>query len=125
MVVRSYNCWMGVTYQRHEQTGLIAEASKCLAPSETGAKKKLKVARESRGTHRFQPGLEWEVLQADAVVLLGLTNALRYVPALSYEEQLRPSSFVASLIWDIFNACDYSKFLTVTCSHCSPLLDTH
>jgi len=57
----------------------MAEASKCLALSEAGAKKKSKAARESKGTHRFQPGLEWEVLQADAVILLGLTNALRCV----------------------------------------------
>jgi hypothetical protein len=58
----------------------MTEASRVLALAEAGAKKKSKVARESRGSHRFQPGLEWEVLQADAVVLLGLTSALRYVP---------------------------------------------
>lgn len=27
---------------------------------------------------RFHHGLEWEILNADAVVLLGLTHALRY-----------------------------------------------
>lgn len=55
----------------------MAEANRLLAASEAGAKKKSKAAREARGGHRFQPGLEWEVLQADTVVLLGLTNALR------------------------------------------------
>jgi hypothetical protein len=59
----------------------MAEASRVLSLSEAGAKKKAKVARESRGTHRFQPGLEWDVLQADAVVLLGLTSALRCAPS--------------------------------------------
>lgn len=47
----------------------MSEASRCLALSEAGAKKKLKTRKGS--------GLEWEILQADAVVLLGLTNALR------------------------------------------------
>jgi hypothetical protein len=55
----------------------MTEASRVLALAEAGAKKKSKVAR---GSHRFAPGVEWEVLQADAVVLLGLTSALRYVP---------------------------------------------
>lgn len=51
------------------QSGLMSEASRCLALSEAGAKKKLKTAKGS--------ALEWEILHADAVVLLGLTNALR------------------------------------------------
>ncbi|KAF7986637.1 hypothetical protein HWV62_26454 [Athelia sp. TMB] len=42
----------------------MAEASRCLALAEAGAKRR-------RGD-----GVEWEVLHADAVVLLGLTNAL-------------------------------------------------
>lgn len=58
----------------------MVEATRCLTLSEAGAKKKSKT-RGSRptGSHRFQPGLEWDILQADAVILLGLTNALRYV----------------------------------------------
>jgi hypothetical protein len=58
----------------------MTEASRVLALSEAGAKKKSKVARDMKNGHRFQPGLEWEVLQADAVILLGLTSALRCVP---------------------------------------------
>lgn len=46
------------------ETGLMAEASRCLTLSEAGARKKSKMAREARGSHRFQPGLEWDILQA-------------------------------------------------------------
>jgi len=55
----------------------MTEASRVLALAEASAKKMSKV---TRGAHRFPPGIEWEVLQADAVVLLGLTSALRCVP---------------------------------------------
>ncbi|KAG6816915.1 hypothetical protein H0H93_007636, partial [Arthromyces matolae] len=58
------------------ETGLLAEASKCLSLSEAGAKRQLKTATRSHSKHRFAPGLEYEILNADAVVLLGLTNAL-------------------------------------------------
>ena len=54
----------------------MTEASRVLALAEASAKKMSKV---TRGSHRFSPGVEWEVLQADAVVLLGLTSALRCV----------------------------------------------
>jgi hypothetical protein len=59
------------------EVGLMAEASRCLALAEAGAKKQAKAASgKSQESRRFEPGLEWEILQADAVVLLGLTYAL-------------------------------------------------
>ncbi|KAG6334988.1 hypothetical protein ID866_4102 [Astraeus odoratus] len=56
---------------------LMEAATHSLALSEQGAKKYMKLARSSSSGHRFQPGIEWEVLHTDAVVLLGLTHALR------------------------------------------------
>lgn len=57
----------------------MAEASRLLALSEAGAKKQLKLAKYSSQTTQFPPGTEWELLHSDAVILLGLTHALRYV----------------------------------------------
>ncbi|KAJ6492110.1 hypothetical protein C8R45DRAFT_990442 [Mycena sanguinolenta] len=55
-------------------------AARLLALSEVGAKKavaesKRGVSGKGDGVGRFAPGLEYEILQADAVVLLGLTHA--------------------------------------------------
>ncbi|KAF8229976.1 hypothetical protein L208DRAFT_1284137 [Tricholoma matsutake] len=63
------------------ETGLLAEAARCLTLSEAGARKKHKsdqgsTSRAGSGSSRFPPGLEWEILVADAVVMLGLTHAL-------------------------------------------------
>ncbi|TFK46699.1 hypothetical protein OE88DRAFT_1714935 [Heliocybe sulcata] len=58
------------------ETNLMAEASRCLAISEAGAKKQIKAAKTSSASGRFPPGLEWELLHADAVILLGLTHVL-------------------------------------------------
>jgi len=60
------------------ETGLMTEASRCLALSEAGTRKQMRVPKPRDLTQptRFQFGLEWEILNADAVVLLGLTNAL-------------------------------------------------
>ncbi|KIJ59698.1 hypothetical protein HYDPIDRAFT_140301 [Hydnomerulius pinastri MD-312] len=55
---------------------LMEEAGECLALSEAGAKKMIKLAKASNSPHRLQPGLEWEVIHTDAVVLLGLTHVL-------------------------------------------------
>ena len=57
----------------------MAEASRLLALSEVGAKKQLKLAKSSSQTTQFTPGTEWELLHSDAVILLGLTHALRYM----------------------------------------------
>ncbi len=53
----------------------MSEATRCLTLAEAGAKKKVKSSK-STPTGRLPPGLEWEVLHADSVVLLGLTQAL-------------------------------------------------
>ncbi|KAG6897584.1 hypothetical protein C0993_007415 [Termitomyces sp. T159_Od127] len=58
------------------ETGLLAEASRCLSLSEAESKRQLKNAIKSTTRQRFAPGLEFEILNADAVVLLGLTSAL-------------------------------------------------
>ena len=57
----------------------MAEASRLLALSEAGAKKELKVAKTAPQATQFPPGTEWELLHSDAVILLGLTHALRWV----------------------------------------------
>ncbi|KAG1827373.1 outer membrane protein Iml2/Tetratricopeptide repeat protein 39 [Suillus subaureus] len=58
------------------ETGLMEEATRCLTASEAGAKKQARAARSLPSVHRFDAGTEWEVMHADAVVLLGLTHAL-------------------------------------------------
>ncbi|KAJ3508360.1 hypothetical protein NLJ89_g5802 [Agrocybe chaxingu] len=60
------------------EAGLMTEASRCLALSEAGARKQMRVPkpRDLNFHSRFTYGLEWEILNADAVVLLGLTHAL-------------------------------------------------
>jgi hypothetical protein len=49
-----------------------------LALSEAGTRKQMKAPKKKYNT-RFPQGLEWEVLNADVVVLLGMTHALRCV----------------------------------------------
>jgi hypothetical protein len=77
------------------ESGLMAEAARLLAASEAGAKRAVADAKARKGAvtsnsnnngigrgdggGRFAPGLEYEILQADAVVLLGLTHALSCV----------------------------------------------
>lgn len=58
------------------QTGLMGEAAKCLSQAEAGAKKRHKSLKPSRPSGNFAPGLEWEILLADAVVLQGMVHAL-------------------------------------------------
>lgn len=56
----------------------MEEANRLLTLAEAGTRKHLKVKKHTEN-HRFHPGLEWEILNVDAVVLLGLIHALRYV----------------------------------------------
>ncbi|KAJ7478215.1 hypothetical protein FB451DRAFT_1241639 [Mycena latifolia] len=73
------------------ESGLMGEAARLLTLSEAGARKAAADAKRANsnkggaggsgegrgdGNGRFAPGLEWEILNADAVVLLGLTHAL-------------------------------------------------
>ncbi|KAF4615660.1 hypothetical protein D9613_012532 [Agrocybe pediades] len=60
------------------ESGLMTEASRCLALSEAGTRKQMRAAKPKDILHhsRFHYGLEWEILNADAIVLLGLTHAL-------------------------------------------------
>jgi hypothetical protein len=80
------------------ESGLMPETMSLLAASEAGAKRAVADARRENsnsnnnnntgkngksrkgdGGGRFTPGLEYEILQADAVVLLGVTHALSCV----------------------------------------------
>ena len=55
---------------------LMAEATRCLELSETSSRQRMRISKSTyRG--RFQHGLEWEILNADAVILLGLIHTLR------------------------------------------------
>lgn len=54
---------------------VIEEANRCLALAEAGTRKFTK-SKKHVENHRFHPGVEWEILNADTVVLLGLLHAL-------------------------------------------------
>jgi hypothetical protein len=57
----------------------MAEATRCLSLSEAGTRKYTRTPKShDLYRSRFHHGLEWEILNADAVVLLGLTHALRH-----------------------------------------------
>ena len=55
----------------------MEEASRLLELAEAKAKKEAKAAKTSPQVRRFASGLDFEVLQADTVLLLGFTQALR------------------------------------------------
>ena len=57
----------------------MPEAAELLSRAEMSSKAALKAAKiQANGIPKggFPPGLEWEILQADAVVFNGLVNAL-------------------------------------------------
>ncbi|KAF9512122.1 hypothetical protein BS47DRAFT_1345927 [Hydnum rufescens UP504] len=54
----------------------MVDAVKSLTQAETGARQQSKVSKGGKITGKFPPGLEWDVLQADAIVLLGFTHVL-------------------------------------------------
>ncbi|EJD53304.1 hypothetical protein AURDEDRAFT_110983 [Auricularia subglabra TFB-10046 SS5] len=58
------------------EADLLAEASKCLAAADAGAKAQAAVAKYQLAASRFGVGFEWEVLRADAAVMTGLTQAI-------------------------------------------------
>ncbi|OSX65485.1 hypothetical protein POSPLADRAFT_1134175, partial [Postia placenta MAD-698-R-SB12] len=58
------------------ETSLLAEAQRCLSLSEAGSRKQLKAAKYAKPSTRFPPGTEWDLLNSDAVILLGLNHAL-------------------------------------------------
>ncbi|KAI6138118.1 outer membrane protein Iml2/Tetratricopeptide repeat protein 39 [Pisolithus tinctorius] len=55
---------------------LVEDAAKDLTLAEKSARKHMKLAKSTTSSHRFQPGIEWEVIRTDAIVFLGLTRAL-------------------------------------------------
>lgn len=59
---------------------MVAEAAKALAESENTIKAQLKLAKSAKSSTRFPAGTEYELLNSDAVILHGITHALRQVP---------------------------------------------
>jgi len=56
----------------------MTEANTALTNAEAHAKKQLKAAsKTNKDTHRFPPGTLWELMHADCIILVGLTQALR------------------------------------------------
>jgi len=83
----------------------MEEATRCLAESEAGAKKQARAAKSLPSTHRFDAGMEWEVMHADAVVLLGLTHALGYVYPCRRSHLI--FTIAASRIGATYSACEF------------------
>lgn len=90
----------------------MPEATRCLSLSEAEAKKQIKVAKSSLSKSQFQPGTEFEILVADAVVLQGLTHALRcaYHLLARLHNRIYMYLFAASPTWVTFNACECILF---------------
>ena len=62
----------------YAKSAMMAEANAALTSAEAHARKQLKSASKSnRDTQRFPPGTLWELIHADCIILLGLTQALR------------------------------------------------
>jgi hypothetical protein len=63
----------------------MAEAKKTLDAAEVATRKQLKASQKSgKSVTRFPPGMEWDVLHADSVILAGLVNALGLIIFLPY-----------------------------------------
>ncbi|KAJ8473696.1 hypothetical protein ONZ45_g16204 [Pleurotus djamor] len=60
------------------EPALMTEASRCLTNAEAESKNLIKTAK-SPSASCYPPGTEWEIMNADAIILLGLTHALRSV----------------------------------------------
>ncbi|KAI6101303.1 outer membrane protein Iml2/Tetratricopeptide repeat protein 39 [Pisolithus sp. B1] len=54
----------------------MKDAVRCFTLAKQAARKHVKLAKPSTSSHRFQPGLEWEVICTDAMVFLGICHAL-------------------------------------------------
>lgn len=54
----------------------MQQAIAALAEAESTAKVQIKAAKSAKSETRFPAGTEWEVVQADALLLQGLTQAL-------------------------------------------------
>ena len=94
------------------QVSLVAEANRLLALAEAGAKKQARATKAARSGARFPQGIEYELIHADTIILLGLTNAIRSVPSpspvlLNRTPRSRPAAWTAaSPTWATSNACE-------------------
>ena len=100
------------THSPPHQLTLVAEANRLLALAEAGAKKQAKATKAPRGGARFPQGIEYELIHADTIILLGLTNAIRSVPSPSSSHflfaprSLPAASTAASPTWATSNVCE-------------------
>lgn len=88
----------------------MPEATRLLSLAEAGAKKQAKLSKSLKQVGRYPPGTEYELVTACATILLGLTNALRYVHSDWFTDC--PGTAV-----DCRRACIASR-IWVTCSAC-------
>jgi len=58
------------------EAGVVEEAVKALNEAEAAARAHVKASKTVKSFTRYPPGIEWEVIHTDAVVLQGLTHAL-------------------------------------------------
>ena len=54
----------------------MQQAITALAEAESKARTQIKAAKSAKPETRFPAGTEWEIVQADALLLQGLTQAL-------------------------------------------------
>ncbi len=87
------------------QVGLIAEASDLLGQAEAGVRKHLKNSKAHKQTGRFPASTEWELIYADCVILLGLSQALRYARRVLFLASAK-TIITASHTWAISSVCE-------------------
>ena len=75
---------------------MVAEASQALAESEASAKNEVRAAKIVPSTTRFPAGTEWELLHSDAVILHGISHALRFVTGLQVQIRIDAECFFAT-----------------------------
>ena len=89
------------------QTEQMANAIKLLADAEAAARKQAKATKGSATNGRFPGGTEWELLHADATILLGLTHALRYAHLYVDSGVQNSRTRTANRIWVMCSACKF------------------
>lgn len=87
----------------------MAEAQLALSQCEAATKKLAKAAKGTKSASSFPPGTEWELLHSDAVILLGVTHALR----LAAHSCILP--FASSYCIDSDHVCSESYMGYVQC----------
>lgn len=116
MLLGAFTFLKAVLDMKHE---FMEDAVKCLTLAKQVARKHMRLAKSSPSTHRFQSGIEWEVIHADASFFLGLIRTVskqadRCTYLLHIANHTRDTSSVCmSLIAHTQNSISCSK-------HCTP-----